>query len=54
MAGASAIANLLKEGHAAANVFAMKAVPMIPLNPRRVSLFVLLIVSRLPRFVPND
>ena len=40
MDGAPAIADLLMAGHAAANVSASKAVPIIPLNLRRVSLII--------------
>jgi hypothetical protein len=40
MAGASAIADLLMAGHAAANVSANNAVPIIPLNLRRVSFII--------------
>src|ERR1700678_2882010 len=46
---ASAMANLLRVGHAAANVSARKAVPMIPLTLRRVSLFILLIECASPK-----
>jgi hypothetical protein len=40
MIGASAIADLLTAGHDAANVSASKAVPIIPLNLRRVTLII--------------
>jgi hypothetical protein len=43
------IAALLKAGHAAANVSAAKAVPIIPLNPRRVSFIINSSSPRLPK-----